>query len=639
MYSEPFTVRSVLVALLLATGACGDSPPGVSMDTAPRDIGRPDAVEPDVVDEAEADVADEPNVDPVPPVAVAGDDRAGEPGRPLQFDGSESYDEDGRIAEYVWQMGNGVRLEGREVAYTYPDPGVYSVSLEVTDNDGLSDTDFLTVDLVEENERPEPLIEGPDEVILGEENTWDARGSSDDVGVVAWMWKTGVETEPDHSGQILDYTYQEWEERPYSLQLTVSDTDGVEALEIIEVNVLAPPVAVVTGPNEAFVGDEVLFDAGSSFDVDNDALDALTQVQWNFGDGVETPASPWRPVYYQPGHAFAEPGRYDVFARAEDQDGIWRDSPIHKIDIFERPNLAPVSTIVPSRTEIAECESLTLSHLTTDDSDPASDLIYLWDFGDGAEGSGESVDHDYRRAGVYEVTLTVQDTEGAASDTNVFITVTNILPTADFDFSPTPGITETSVNFDGSASSDGCESEGEDRIVSYRWQWGDSIASTWSASSAASHSYDTAGTYEVTLQVRDDGDPALEGTLEQRVTIIDDDPGTGSSTTDYVFSPSISHSCAFGIVTFSFATFTLTLTEDRAVVETGTADPGTMTGTHTGSEFTVERIETGGCTETYTMNGSIAGDGSITFDLVADYTGSCFGCELVSWSDVVADPI
>lgn len=624
-------------AALLGMVGCGDSPPGVGADVTVRDVGRPDVVEPDVIEQP--DVVDEADATLVPPVAVAGDDRAGEPGRPLLFDGSESYDEDGQIAEYVWQMGNGVRLEGREVAYTYPDPGVYSVSLEVTDNDGLSDTDFLTVDLVEENERPEPLIEGPDEVILGEENTWDARGSSDDVGVVAWFWKTGVEDEPDHSGQVLDYAYLEWEERPYSLQLTVSDTDGVEALEIIEVNVLAPPVSEVAGPNEAFVGDEVTFDASGSYDVDNDALDALVQVQWNFGDGVETPASPWRPVNFQPGHVFTEPGRYDVFARVEDQDGIWRDSPTHKIDVFERPNLAPVSTIVPARTEVAECESLTFSHLTTDDSDAVDDLIYLWDFGDGAEGSGQSVDHTYARAGVYEVALTTQDTEGDSAEANVFITVTNIVPTADFDFSPSPGITGTSVNFDGSPSFDGCEAAGEDRITEYRWLWGDSIASTWSGSSAASHTYDTAGTYEVTLQVRDDGDPALEGSLAQRVTIVDADPGGGSSTTDYVFSPSIAHSCAFGIVTFSFSMFTLTLTDDRAVVETSTADPGTMTGTRTGAAFTAQRVETGGCTETYTMNGTIAGDGTITFDLLADYSGSCFGCVPVSWTDVVADPL
>ncbi len=638
MPAESLKPASLFALALFGVSACGDSPSlGATIDPADRDIGRPDVVQPDIVDEP--DVVDEPDAALIPPVAVAGDDRAGEPGRPLLFDGSESYDEDGQIAEYVWQMGNGVTLDGREIAYTYPDPGVYSVSLKVTDNDGLSDTDFLTVDLVEENERPEPLIEGPDEVVLGEENTWDARGSTDDVGVVDWIWKVGVDGESDHSGQVLDYTYQEWENRPYAMQLTISDTDGVEALEIIEVNVLAPPVAEVAGPNEAFVGDEVSFDASTSFDQDNDALDALAQVQWNYGDGVETPASPWFPIHYQPTHVFAEPGRYDVFARVQDQDGIWRDSPIHKIDIFERPNLPPAATIVPARTEVAECESLTFSHLTTDDSDANDDLIFLWDFGDGAEGSGESVDHSYNRAGVYEVVLTVQDTEGASSGTNVFITVTNIPPTADFDFSPSPGITGTSVNFDGSSSFDGCEAEGEDRIVSYRWVWGDSIASAWSDSSAASHNYDTAGTYEVTLQVRDDGDPALESTLEQRVTIIDDDPGTGSSTTDYVFSPSITHSCAFGIVTFSFATFTLTLTEDRAVVETGTADPGTMTGTRSGSNFTVERIESGGCTETYTMTGAIAGDGSLTFDLVADYTGSCFGCTLVSWTGVVADPL
>lgn len=624
------------VALLVAAG-CGDEP----SNAATPDIATRDVRQPDIVEDSSPDLPDEPDAEPIPPVAVAGGDQTGEPGRPLTFDGSESYDEDGQIVGYRWQMGNGVELDGEVVAYTYPDSGVYSVSLRVTDSHGLTDTDFLTVDLVEENERPDALIEGPDEVVLGEENVWDARGSSDDIGVVDWIWTTGVDGEGEHSGQVIEYAYEEWEERPYSLQLTVSDTDNVEAIEILEVNVLVPPVAIVDGPNEAFVGDEVTFDAEESFDVDDESLTALEQVRWNFGDGETTEMSPWRPVHFRPTHAFEAPGRYDVIVSVQDQDGLWSDSPSHKIDVFERPNLAPSPVIVAERSEINECESVTFSHLTIDDTDSSEDLLYHWNFGDGAELSGPSVEHSYRRAGLYEVTLTAVDTEGASGDTNVFITVNNLPPTADFDFTPSPGITGTSVNFDGSASFDGCEAEGEDRITSYRWVWGDAIASTWSESSAASHSYDRAGTFEVTLQVRDDGDPALEASLEQRVTIVDDDGG-GSSTTDYTFSPSITHTCAFGIVTFSFNTFTLTLTDDRAVVETSTSDPGTMTGTRSGSSFSVNRVESGGglgCTETYTMTGTIAEDGDITFDLVAEFAGACFDCTSVSWTDMVASPL
>lgn len=626
------------VALALAVG-CGEDPAtSGEPDVAARDVRRPDVI-PDVAPDLPPD---EPDADPVPPVAVAGEDQNGEPGRPLTFDGSESYDEDGEIVEYEWQMGNGVDLTGEVVAYTYPDPGVYSVSLRVTDSQGLTDTDFLTVDLVEENERPEALIEGPDEVVLGEENSWDARGSSDDIGVVDWIWTTGVDGEGEHTGQVLEYAYQEWEGRPYSLQLTVEDTDGVQALEVLEVDVLVPPVAIVDGPSEAFVGDEVVFDAGESFDVDDDSATALEQVRWNFDRGETTEPAPWRPVHFRPTHVFDEPGDYDIIVSVQDQDGLWSDSPSHKMEVFPRPNLAPSPVIVAERSEINECETITFSHLTIDDTDASEDLLYHWDFGDGAELSGPSVDHTYRREGLYEVTLTAVDREGAAGDTNMFVTVNNLPPTADFDFTPSPGITGTSVNFDGSASFDGCESEGEDRITSYRWVWGDAIASTWSESSAASHSYDSAGTYEVTLQVRDDGDPALMASLEQRVTIVDDDEPGGSSTTDYTFSPSITHTCAFGIVTFSFNTFTLTLTDDRAVVETGTADPGTMTGTRSGGSFSVERVESGGglgCTETYRMTGTIGPDDVVTFELAAMFSGSCFDCTTVRWTDIVADPL
>lgn len=652
------------VALAVTLAGCGDSSavggaPDLGVDAeldVTRDVGRETTRDVEPVPDAQPDTdadggedasttdADEVDAAPVPPVAVAGDDISGQPARPLHFDGTESYDEDGSIEAWRWTMGNGVTLDGAEVDYTYPDPGLYTVTLTVTDDDGLTASDSLRVDLVEENERPDALIDGPFDVVMGEEAEWDARDSSDDVGISRWVWTTGVDGEGEHEGQVLSYTYDEWEDRPYRLVLRVVDTDGEESLDTRDIHVMAPPVGVVTGPNEAFVGEEVVFDATESYDPDDDAPDAMQSVRWNFADGTTTEPADWFPTYTRPTHVFDAPGRYDVYASVRDADGIWRDSPTHKIDVYERPNLPPSPDIAAESFEVDECETVALSAaLTLDDTDDAEDLTYFWDFGDGDAGTGIETTHAYDRAGTYEVTVTAVDSEREAGVETAYVVVNNVRPTAAFEASPTPAIVDTSVNFDATDSSDHCEGAGEDRIDGYRWEWGDGTMSTWNDSPVASHTYTEIGTYEVTLHVRDDGDPQLMHSTPLRVTVIEDDTGGGTTVDNYAFDPAISYRCTvdfFGetieAVNFTFDRFELTLEPDAAAVRVFSGDPGTLTGTRTATTFDVTAFEDGGilgCSETYRMQGTLNPDGTIDFDLTADYSGDfCGTCSHQEWS-------
>ncbi|MDX1410260.1 MAG: PKD domain-containing protein, partial [Saprospiraceae bacterium] len=41
-------------------------------------------------------------------------------------------------------------------------------------------------------------------------------------------------------------------------------------------------------------------------------------------------------------------------------------------------------------------------------------VSHVWDFGDGKSASGETVYHDYAKAGTYRITLTVTDDRGAS---------------------------------------------------------------------------------------------------------------------------------------------------------------------------------------------------------------------------------
>ena len=78
-----------------------------------------------------------------PPVADAGGPYMGGVGTPITLDASGSIDPDGNIVSYRWDTdGDGIYDEtGKSVQATYTFTGNYTITLEVTDNDGITSTD------------------------------------------------------------------------------------------------------------------------------------------------------------------------------------------------------------------------------------------------------------------------------------------------------------------------------------------------------------------------------------------------------------------------------------------------------------------------------------------------------------------
>jgi PKD repeat protein/uncharacterized protein YraI len=74
----------------------------------------------------------------LPPTAVIEGPVTAQVSQTIQFDGSGSSDSDGRIVSYAWDFGDGMTDSGITVTHSYSATESYTVTLTVTDNDGLT---------------------------------------------------------------------------------------------------------------------------------------------------------------------------------------------------------------------------------------------------------------------------------------------------------------------------------------------------------------------------------------------------------------------------------------------------------------------------------------------------------------------
>jgi len=94
--------------------------------------------------------------------ATAGEPYTGVTHAQITFDGSRSYDRDGRITSWRWSFGDETNSSGVKVQHSYANPGTYRVVLTVTDNKGALDS-YVTFAVITVGNNPpsKPLGFGP----------------------------------------------------------------------------------------------------------------------------------------------------------------------------------------------------------------------------------------------------------------------------------------------------------------------------------------------------------------------------------------------------------------------------------------------------------------------------------------------
>lgn len=240
----------------------------------------------------------------------------------------------------------------------------------------------------------------------------------------------------------------------------------------------APPVASFTyTPTTPLANETVTFDATNSTGNIVAYLWTFDVLGWGSG-----PISTF---------IFIEPGIYNVTLKVVDNNGLW-DITSKNVTIYG----SPVAIFSYSVSEPLINETVIFNASESYDLDGFIES-YSWDFGDGTNRTGVSVDHTYLVEGNYTVVLNVTDNDGFSNSTSKSIAITTRYPFASFTYSPTFPIVNQTVTFDASFS----EPRGG-TIDSYAWNFGDGTTIIEDAPTT-SHVYTTTGTFTVTLNVTD----------------------------------------------------------------------------------------------------------------------------------------
>ena len=220
-------------------------------------------------------------------------------------------------------------------------------------------------------------------------------------------------------------------------------------------------------------------------DASTDEDGSVTGRSWRFGDGGGSEQT-------DPAHVYEAAGTYTVTLTVTDDDGA-TDASSTEVTVTA-PTPAPDPNEPPEADFEMHCNGLTCNFTDRSDDTDGNLVSWDWDFGDGTGSSDRNPTHSYGAAGHYTVTFTVRDNDGdedtKAREAEPTAPAPNEAPDADFEVHCS-GLT---CNFtDRSDDTDG-------NLVNWDWDFGDGSRSS---DRNPAHSYGAAGSYAVTLTVRD----------------------------------------------------------------------------------------------------------------------------------------
>ncbi|SPP66892.1 hypothetical protein NITLEN_90147 [Nitrospira lenta] len=383
-------------------------------------------------------------------------------------------------------------------------PGSFIVTFSVTDG-VVTVSEAVTMTVTEVNVAPVLTAVGPKTVAEGTLLSFTISATDADAPNQTLVYSaTGLSAGAAFNAATRTFSWTPTEAQgPSTNNLTFSVTDGVvttsEVVTITVTEVNVAPVLTAIGPKTVAEGTLL------SFTISATDADAPTQALVYSATGLPAGAvfnAATRTFSWTPTEAQGPSTNNLTFSVT---DGVVTTSEVVTITVTE-VNQAPVLQPITSKT-VNEGSLLTFTAAGSDADQPAQILTYS--LASGAP-SGAAImattgvftwtPTDGPGAGPYSVTIQVTDGVATASQTFV-ITVLNVAPTATVTV-PASAVAGVDLSFSGVIGDVGLSD-----TLQVSWNFGDGVTLPFLAAArgtvTTTHQYATAGTYSVTLTVKD----------------------------------------------------------------------------------------------------------------------------------------
>jgi PKD repeat protein len=199
---------------------------------------------------------------------------------------------------------------------------------------------------------------------------------------------------------------------------------------------------------------------------------------WTFGDGSTGSGQ-------TASHTYTSPGDYTATCTVTDSAST-KAAGATSIAISPDPQVSATAN------HVAASPGFSITFTADASAGSGSFTSYAWSFGDGGSSSGSSVSHAYTRAGSFNATVTVTDSNGEQASGRVGLSIANLSITA--------GATKTviapgaAVDFTASATGGG------GAPYTFSWNFGDGMTGS---GTSVDHTYTTTGNFTPRVTVTD----------------------------------------------------------------------------------------------------------------------------------------
>lgn len=418
-----------------------------------------------------------------PPVAEFNFTTDGCVSNPVSFTDNTNNPGGRAIKHRHWDFGDAAtQNDVVTTTHTYATPGSYVAKYTVINDIGCKSADTARHTVVL-NSPPTAGFTIDGSSCAGQTLTF--RDASTGAGIAKWNWDFG-DGPPATVNSNTAQTHTYATPGSYSVKLWVETASGCRSVVFQQsVTIHANPVVSFTMPGNICIAENPAQFASTS--TISDGTESQFTYTWDFGDA--TPAGSGQAV----SHTYTGTGPFPVKLTVKSNNNCTADLTKTISTLYAEPvaNFNPPADV---------CLGTAVNFTDLSNAPGSTVTQWNWDFGDLTSAPDQNPVKTYAAAGTYTVKLTVTSAQGCRSVNNTAtrsVTVSAI-PVADFSIG-SPGCVSQSITLtDNSSATPG-------NLVKWTWDLADGGGpTTLSTGAPAVHTYATAGTYPVTLQVETD---------------------------------------------------------------------------------------------------------------------------------------